>query len=389
MKVLRHLFVAGFFLALLISGSLAAQELIPDTEVLMKAKVLAIVSQEVRDIPGTDTAATYQTIRVFILDGPEKGKDITIENDFLSLKEGEVFYLRHITNQLGGSDQYSVVEPYRLPWVVGVVLLFIATVLLIGGTQGARALASLVLSLTVIFYVLLPGITSGYSPVLMSMGIAALIVVIGSYITHGFNRTTTSAVIGMILAIGVTGLLAFITVSGARLSGFGSEEAVYLNINTRGSIDFAGLLLGGILIGLLGILYDAAIGQAVAVEEMVRIGPHLSRRYLFTRALRIGREHIGALVNTLAIAYVGASLPLLLLVYSGASAGLDFMINSEVFATEIVRSAIGSIGLILAVPLSTLAAVFMLHRREMPSSSAVIGDERHLVEESISSHSHM
>jgi uncharacterized membrane protein len=143
------------------------------------------------------------------------------------------------------------------------------------------------------------------------------------------------------------------------LTGFSSEESIFLNFNTRGSIDFSGLLLGGILIGLLGVLYDAAIGQSVSVDELHRAGPHLSKRYIFTRAIRIGREHIGALVNTLAIAYVGASLPLLLLFYqSSASAGL--MINQEIFATEIIRTMIGSIGLVLAVPITTVISIFLI-----------------------------
>jgi uncharacterized membrane protein len=132
-------------------------------------------------------------------------------------------------------------------------------------------------------------------------------------------------------------------------------------MNTNGSINFAGLLLGGIIIGLLGVLYDAAIGQAVAVDELHQVGPHLSRLVIFRRALRIGREHIGALVNILAIAYVGASLPLLLLFYESGAA-FSLTINREIFATEIIRTMVGSIGLVLAVPLTTLVAVFLLMR---------------------------
>ena len=139
-----------------------------------------------------------------------------------------------------------------------------------------------------------------------------------------------------------------------------TEEAVYLNFDTGGHIDFAELLAGGILIGLLGILYDAAIGQAAAVDELWKAAPHLSRGDIFKRALRIGREHIGALINSLALAYVGVSLPLLLLFYSSSSSGFLATANSELFATEILRAMIGSIGLILTVPLTTAVSVFFI-----------------------------
>jgi uncharacterized membrane protein len=132
-------------------------------------------------------------------------------------------------------------------------------------------------------------------------------------------------------------------------------------------LDIPGLLLGGILIGLLGVLYDAAIGQAVAIEELMVHAPHLTRRKIFERAMRIGREHIGALIDSLALAYVGASLPLLLLFYSSSSASLLSIINREDFATEIIRTLIGSTGLILAVPITSLVAVFMIRKGSQPS----------------------
>jgi uncharacterized membrane protein len=152
-------------------------------------------------------------------------------------------------------------------------------------------------------------------------------------------------------------------VHSARLTGFSSEEATYLNFDTSGSIDFVGLLLGGLVIGLLGILYDAAISQAIAVEELWAMNREATRRHVFTRAMRIGREHVGALVNTLAIAYVGAYLPLLLLFKLTAMQGPLVTINQELFATEILRTLVGSTGLILAVPITTAIAVWMLQGR--------------------------
>lgn len=188
----------------------------------------------------------------------------------------------------------------------------------------------------------------------------------------------------MIATVIFTGLLAHFAVNMTSLSGFVGEETTYLNFNTRGSIDFVGLLLGGIMIGLLGVLYDSAISQAISVEELHNIGPHLPRKTIFKRAMRIGREHIGALVNTLAIAYVGVSLPLLLFfstaTHNSVGNSILFLLNRELFATEIIRTIIGSIGLTLAVPITTLFAVFMLMPRQRAATQEEITKEEEAVE---------
>jgi len=331
----------------------------PDTVTIEKARVVEVVDQQNSIIPGTDTPFVSQTLTVRILSGPEANSTITFENDYTQLSPGDVFYLRHTTNTLDGTDYYSVSDPYRLNVLAVLAVLFILLIIVFGGIQGVRGFASLCGSFLLIFYVLMPGILQGYSPILVSIGVSSLVIVVGSYITHGFNRTTTAAVLGMIGTVLITGLLAYWAIDAAHLSGYGSEEGVYLNFNMRGTIDLVGLLYGGIMIGLLGVLYDIAISQAIAIEELFRAGVHMTRAHVYGRAIRIGREHIGALVNTLAIAYVGAALPLLLLVQS-STYGLMYIVNSELFATEIVRILIGSIGLVLGVPITTVIASYML-----------------------------
>ena len=353
-----------FFVSLFFAFPAYAQELVQDSVVVVKAEVLEVISEERATVPGTDVETTYQTISAEILEGDEKGKVVTIENDFLKLKAGEVFYLSHTTNTLDGTDYYAVREAYRLPALAFLLALFVAVVLVFGGKQGLRGLLSLGASLFFIAFLLLPGVLKGYPPILVAVGVSSLIVVIASYVTHGFNRTTTTAVYGMIATVSLTGLLAYVAIPFAQLSGFSSEEAVYLNFNTGGSIDFAGLLIGAILVGSLGVLYDAAIGQAVSVEELAAAGPDLSRKEIYRRAVRIGREHIGALVNTLAIAYVGAALPLLLLFYGFGSDTVGLALNRELFATEIVRAIVGSIGLVMAVPITTLISTRFLVRKK-------------------------
>jgi uncharacterized membrane protein len=333
----------------------------PDGITTELAKVISIQSEEQRSVPGTDVPADFQTLRAELLEGPAKGSIVTVQNDYLVLSVGEKFYALHTVDALTGIDAYTVSERYRIPELVALLGLFVVFVFLIGGKQGMRGLLALGFSFFFIGYVLLPGILNNYSPLLVSFGVASLIIVLGSYITHGFNRVTTSAVLGMIVTVAATAVLAHYSILFTHLSGFASDEAVYLNIDTAGKIDFAALLLGGILIGLLGVLYDAAIGQAVAVDELKEAAPDASRVEIFKRAMRIGREHIGALVNTLAIAYVGVALPLLLLFYSvNSDTSILTTLNREVFAGEIVRMAVSSIGIMLAVPITSVIAVYML-----------------------------
>lgn len=337
-----------------------------EQEYLEAGKVLdASISSE-KIIEGTGVKMKTQTITVEVLEGVDKGTQATFENDFTQVKKGDRVYVRHIVGGFA-PESWNVSDPYRLNILVGLGLVFLILTFLIGGWQGIRGLASLLGSFVLIFTVLLPGIYAGISPILVALGVSSLIIIVGSYITHGFTRTTSVAVLSMLATVLLTGALAYVSVHSAQLSGFTTEENVYLNFNTDGKIDMVGLLFGGIMIGLLGVLYDIAIGQAIAVEELVRTGS-LSRAQVFKRGMRVGREHIGALVNILAIAYVGTALPLLLL-FHDATASVAYLINSEIFATEIIRILIGSIGLILAVPITTYLATVLLYGRTFPHPS--------------------
>ncbi len=347
---------------LVVPVGVSAQELVLDTHTTMRAEVLEIISQEERTVPGTTVESTHQNINVRVLSGPEKGKELLVENDFLNLRIGETFYLTHVTNEVSDTDYYQVSEPYRIPQLALLLLLFVGVVAYFGGKQGIRGLIALAVSFALILFLLLPGILKGLPIIPVVVGVASLIIIVGSYITHGVNKTTSVAVLGMIATVFLTGLLAYWSVFFTHLSGFTSDETVYLNFNTHGTLNLAGLLIGGILIGTLGVLYDAAIGQAVTVEELTSAAPGITRGEAYRRAVRIGREHIGALVNTLAIAYVGTSLPLLLLFYGFGSDSFVLNINRELFANEIVRSIVGSIGVVLVVPITTVIAVRLLVR---------------------------
>lgn len=356
------------------------QEVVNEEILVLKAKVLEIINSREEIFPGTSTPVEVQELKVQIIDGKYLDKIVEFTNDYIPLDVGDVFYLVHSIHE-GGEEFYTIYDPNRIPILTLLGVIFILLVLVFGGIQGLRGLLSLAGSLLVIIFVLLPAILQGYSPLLVSIGVSSLIIILGSYITHGFNKTTSSAVAGMIITVVITGLMAYFAVYNSHLSGITDDETIFLNFNTQGGIDLLGLLMGGIMIGLLGVLYDSSIGQAVAVEELHKVAPHLGRWKIYKRAIRIGREHIGALVDTLAIAYVGASLPLLLLFYSSAESSLMLIINREVFATEIIRILIGSIGLILAVPITTLLSVLILIKKEeISNNSHILKDEEAMIE---------
>jgi len=356
-----NIIIATFLLIVCLIAPLQshAQQIIQDKIEILRAQVIDILSQEKREVPGTDVLSTYQTIVAKIMDGNRKGETVTFENDFLVLEKGDKFFLRHLVDGVDGREVYTVRDIDRQGVIIGFVILFALAVIVLSGKQGLRSLLSLVGSFVVIMYILVPSLLRGYPPVLMSILIATVILFLAIFLTHGFNRESLVAFTGTVTAVILTGILAYLGVELASLSGFASDEAVYLNFNTRGILDFTGLLLGGIMIGVLGVLDDIAITQAAVVSELYHSAPELSKREVYRKAIRVGKEHAGALVNTLALAYTGVSLPLLLL-FSTSDSSISSIINQEIFATEIIRTTVGSIGLIMTVPITTLLAVYFL-----------------------------
>ncbi len=334
-----------------------AQELYNDQQGEWKVKVVEIIKEEEVLVPGTEVNTWYQVLKAEILEGERKGERVEVENDFLRLKVGDKFYINYLVT-VEGRELYLMGEPYRLDILIYFLILFVITVLVFGGKDGFRSLFSLFGSFAVLIIFLLPMLLEGHSPVFTIVGFASVILALSMYITHGWNRVTHAAFIGTFITIIIVIILSKIGVATANLSGFASDEALYLNINSGGTLNISGLLLGAIIIGVLGILDDISITQSAAVRELFASSPSSSKREIYNRAIRIGREHVGALVNTLALAYAGASLPLLMLFYQSALP-ISTILNREIFATEIIRTIVGSIGLILAVPLSTLTAIIL------------------------------
>jgi uncharacterized membrane protein len=207
---------------------------------------------------------------------------------------------------------------------------------------------------------LIPALIDGRNPVAVGLASGSLILFVVLYVAHGISARTTAALLGTLASLGITGALATAFVSGARLSGLGSEEVMFLNANGV-RIDLSGLLLCGIVIGALGVLNDVTITQASAVWELHGADPTAPAGRLYRAGMRIGRDHIASTVDTLVLAYAGSSLPLLILFTLGGQRFSD-VVTSEIVAEEIVRTLVGTIGLMTSVPLTTALAAFVVTR---------------------------
>lgn len=332
------------------------QTLHQDVQGTWRARVITAVAADPQAVAGTGVVVETQKIVAEIIEGERRGQVVNLINDYQPLAPGDNFFLNYLISA-DGVELYTVSDVDRRSGLAWLGVLFAGVIILFGRGQGVRSLISLALSFGVIAWVLIPLLLKGYPPVLVGTLAATAILCAAIFLTHGLNRESLSAFLGTVMAVAVTGWLASFSIKFLALTGFASDEAIYLNLATGGTLNFNGLLLAGIVIGTLGVLDDIAVTQAAVVAELSKTVK--DRRQLYRQAIRVGREHVGALVNTLALAYAGASLPLLLF-FSNSVVPLDRIVNQEIFAAEITRTIIGSIGLVLTVPLATLLAVWLV-----------------------------
>lgn len=330
-----------------------------DEDTLFRAKVIEVVSEEVVPLPGASVTITVQTLRAQVIG---TGEIIVIENDRVRLKKGDTFFANYIDTQDGRF--YTVRDPDRRVALAFAIGFFALAVVAIGGWIGFRALISLVVSFAIIIPFLIPALATGTSPLLVSFFFSALILALTMGITHGINRLTVASFVGSILTVLVAVVAGAFFTSFARLSGFADDSATILNLTTGGTLNMEGLLLGALIIGFLGVIDDLAITQIAMAAELKKANPELSRLEIYKRTMRVGREHLGAVVNTLFLAYAGAAMPLLLL-FGLSPASPWLLVNSEIIAVEVVRATVGGFALALALPItSALGALMASHLKD-------------------------
>jgi uncharacterized membrane protein len=311
---------------------------------------------------GTDLAGepiVCEEIQLDITSGPNAGETGSFE---LYPQAGSPEFdagARIVVNEYvvpDGSVSYTFADYQRSRPLVLLAIIFVVAVVAMGRFQGLRAIAGLVVSGVVLFAYTFPALLDGHPPLGVALVSSVIIAIAALYLSHGVNDTTTVALLGTLGALALTGLLAALFTQAAQITGLASEDQIFLLVSAEG-VDVRGLVLAGIVLGSLGVLDDVTVTQVSAIARLREANPGYGVRELYASGVRIGRDHIASVVNTLVLAYAGAALPLLLF-YSSIGIGFSESVTSEIVAVEIIRTLVGSIGLVAAVPLTTgLAAV--------------------------------
>jgi uncharacterized membrane protein len=315
-------------------------------------------AEELADAPTECGTATVK-----LTDGPGAGRTVTTEipsgSGAIDIAAGDKVTLLYLADSLSGM-QYAIADHQRATelWLLGAA--FVLAVLAFGRWRGLTALLGLGVTFAVLLLFIVPAILDGRSPLLVAIVGAAAIMLTVLYLTHGLALSTTIAVAGTLASLTITAVLSALATAATHLTGVADETSNYLSI-TQGEVNMRGLLLAGIVIGSLGVLDDVTVTQSVTVTELARANPAYRFRQLYRAATRVGRAHIASVINTIVLAYAGASLPLMLLFAAGTTDAGE-LITGELITQELVRAAVGTIGLITAVPITTALAALLATR---------------------------
>ncbi len=284
------------------------------------------------------------------------------ENQKLEVGSKVIISLQQVTSD---TPEFVITDVYRIPILVALALVFVLFVAVIGGRQGVLSIVGMIFSLFVLIAFIVPHILAGESPFLITLLGATATAVVTMYVSHGFKRQSHIALFSMLLCLAAAALLSNLVVQLGHFVGLGSEDAMYLQFGVSQHINLRGLLLAGILLGTLGILDDITLAQTAVIEQLKSVHPKITFSELYERGITVGKDHVASLVNTLVFAYAGTSLPLFLLFTLNRTQPTWVLLNSELIAEEIVRTLVGSIALIMAVPITTcIAAYYVTHLKD-------------------------
>ncbi|MEU8665225.1 YibE/F family protein, partial [Actinoplanes philippinensis] len=325
---------------------------------VVTGEVVAVTPQECPPVPEGETPLeNCGTVQVRLDDGAVITTDIPNGPGAPEVAAGDDVTMLALNDSETGGVSYSISDHQRGTelWLLGAA--FALAVIAFGRWRGVTALAGLAVTFVILLWFIVPAILDGRSPVLVAVVGAAAIMLIVLYLTHGLSITTTIAVAGTLASLAITAILAAVATGAVHLTGVADETSNFLTI-TQGDVNMRGLLLAGIVIGSLGVLDDVTVTQSATVAELALANPSYGFRRLYGAATRIGRAHIASVINTIVLAYAGASLPLMLL-FAAGDTPLGELLTSQMIAQELVRSAVGTIGLVAAVPITTALAALL------------------------------
>ena len=331
------------------------------------------VVKEVKEVPCSEVFNEgYMCFEYIVsieeLNTEKKTTPLFSETETSKFKEGDNVYITSLSDDFG-NESWSITGYVRGSSMLSLLIIFSVIAILVGKRQGLGSLISLGLTLFILYVWAIPKILEGSD--IMVIGIMTVIftLIIIMYVSHGFNRKTTVAVISTMIGILIVGIFAKIFTNLTHVDGSGSEEAFLLLSQTDGSIDLSGVFFISILIGAMGVLDDVVMSQVSAIQELYMANRELSTFQLYSKAMNIGRDHISSMVNTLFIAYAGSSFALvMLLTYN--SGGIGNILKTDVIAEEVVRTLTSSIGILLIVPISSIIAAKLIPLGHSKSNSS-------------------
>lgn len=316
-------------------------------------------------LENTGMVSNQQMVEVEVMEGALKGTTVTIPNEItdnpaynVTVEPGKEVILS-VVSESGGTPEINIADYHRAPALGWLCAAFLAAFVLFGGKTGLKSLAGLAITVALIAFILLPLSLGGANPLLVSVVICLCATTTSMLFVAGFSRKALACIIGTVGGVVIAGIAAHAVIQAAPLTGLSSEEAQIL----RGSVlhqkseFYSGLLAAGMLIGALGVIMDVGISIASAIHEVAKTGNALSLKSLYESGMNVGRDIMGTMTNTLVLAYAGGALPLLLLASQMPSMKL---INLDLFATEIASALSGSLGLVCTIPLTAIAAAWLL-----------------------------
>ncbi len=347
---------------------LAQEQQKPIDEFYTLAQVIKLENIPIEEkTDGVTQVISKQQVTLKILKGKLKNQEFKLINEIttnpvnLELKQGDKI-LVNVEEYPDENYQIYITDFYRFNGLLLLILLFSVLLILIGGQQGFKTILSLIISILLIFLFLIPKTLAGYNPLILALIIALVVTIITLILISGFNKKTLIAILGTLGGLIIAVIISILFSKLSHLTGLSTEEARSFSFK-HPEINPQGIFFASIVIGALGAVMDVAMSIASSLTEIKTANLKMSFYQLFKAGIRVGKDIMGTMTNTLIFAYVGASLPLLLLYADFGGSYFNF-INFDFIADEIVRSLGGSIGLIMVIPITAFIGSFLYSRKK-------------------------
>lgn len=336
-------------------------QLIEKSEIITDTYGKIIEARSPREIQSGTVKDRVQDVKVEIIEGEYIGEEFETTFTLSYDIEGKIQayeldvgdkVLVQLSEDLEGHVTATVQDVVRSGYIIGMFVLFLLSIVLVGGKKGIKAILGLLYTIVLIYLIMIKGIFKGDNAIVSSIG-TSMLVILGTFIIiGGFNKKITTAAIGTLGGVVSAGLMALIFNHLAKMSG-ACEDAIQLSVSMSTiNFDFRDLLFAGIIVSALGACMDVGMSIASSLDEIKMKNSDITWKELLKSGMNIGRDVIGTMTNTLILAYVGGSLTLILLFMACDMSIIDIL-NKETIAEQIISAIAGSMGVIYTVPITS------------------------------------